>query len=100
MGFWASLETFLEDYVLDHVGRIIALVVLGYGATVYVRVRFSVNALEAKSHIGQTFTGYKGGDFIMNESTHVWIATYGTTAGSGQIIGVEGGQFVIVGDIY
>jgi hypothetical protein len=31
------------------------------------------------STIGQTYEGYKGGDFAMSESTPIWIADYGMT---------------------
>ena len=31
----------------------------------------------AESAIGKTFTGYKGGDFVMDENTDVWIAEWG-----------------------
>lgn len=29
--------------------------------------------------LGETFTGYKGGDFYMDEHTPMWIAEYGST---------------------
>ena len=29
--------------------------------------------------LGQTFTGYKGGDFAMDNTTLVWVAPYGDT---------------------
>ena len=29
-----------------------------------------------KSAMGKVFTGYKGGDFMMGESTPLWIASY------------------------
>lgn len=32
---------------------------------------------EAKAALGQTFTGYKGGDYTMHEFTECWIAGYG-----------------------
>ena len=32
----------------------------------------------ARSALGQTFEGYKGGEFTMTESTDVWIACYGS----------------------
>lgn len=35
----------------------------------------------AKSALGQTFTGYKGGDFKMEEYTPCWIAPYGRGGG-------------------
>lgn len=38
----------------------------------------------AKSALGQTFTGYKGGDFEMDEHTDCYLADYGCT---GEAIG-------------
>jgi len=35
----------------------------------------------AKSAMGKTFTGYKGGEFKMHEFTDCYIAEYGTSAG-------------------
>lgn len=35
--------------------------------------------------LGQTFQGYKGGDFVMRDYTEVWFATYGDSGG--QMIG-------------
>ena len=32
---------------------------------------------EARGAMGKVFTGYKGGDFLMSESTPIWIADYG-----------------------
>jgi hypothetical protein len=32
---------------------------------------------ECKSAMGQVFTGYKGGDFVMGALTPVWVAHYG-----------------------
>ena len=31
--------------------------------------------------VGETFTGYKGGDFAMSRNTSVWVADYGTCPG-------------------
>ena len=40
--------------------------------------------------LGQTFTGYKGGDFYMDENTPMWIAEYGS---SGQkIMSIKDGE--------
>jgi len=33
---------------------------------------------ECKGAMGQVFTGYKGGDFVMGALTPLWIATHGT----------------------
>ncbi len=38
----------------------------------------------AKSSLGQTFRGYKGGDYTMSAHTDVWLAFYGST---GETIG-------------
>lgn len=35
----------------------------------------------AKSALGATFTGYKGGDYTMGEYSTCYIAEYGTSAG-------------------
>lgn len=32
---------------------------------------------ELKSAVGKTFTGYKGGEYTMDENTPVWCANYG-----------------------
>lgn len=34
---------------------------------------------EAENAIGRTYTGYKGGDFIMDEYVDVYLANYGNT---------------------
>ena len=34
----------------------------------------------AKECIGKTFTGYKGGEFLMLEDTPLWISNYGECA--------------------
>lgn len=31
--------------------------------------------------VGETFQGYKGGDFLMGKNTPVWVATYGNSQG-------------------
>jgi hypothetical protein len=35
----------------------------------------------AKNALGNTFTGYKGGDYTMHETTECWIAPYGSSGG-------------------
>ena len=32
---------------------------------------------ECRNAMGRVFQGYKGGDFVMGESTPIWIAEYG-----------------------
>ena len=43
---------------------------------------------ECRSCLGQTFTGYKGGDFRMDDDTPLWIAEYGSAPGRA-IMGVR-----------
>lgn len=38
--------------------------------------------------VGETFTGYKGGDYTMSRSTPVWVDYYGGASGIG-VTGVE-----------
>lgn len=45
-------------------------------------ITFGEMLSEARSAVGATFEGYKGGDFKMSEFTPVYIANYGET-GSG-----------------
>ncbi len=45
--------------------------------------------------IGQTFEGYKGGDYVMGKNTPIWIATYGTSMGFKQGVGMDDYQGVI-----
>lgn len=40
--------------------------------------------------LGQTFTGYKGGDFYMDENTPMWIAKYGSCGV--KIMNIEDGE--------
>lgn len=39
---------------------------------------------DARGVLGQTLTGYKGGEYRMDEHTDVWLSRYGTT---GETIG-------------
>ncbi len=34
---------------------------------------------ECKSAMGKVFEGYKGGDYVMGETTPIWLAEYGCT---------------------
>jgi hypothetical protein len=34
---------------------------------------------ECRNAMGRVFEGYKGGDFVMGETTPVWVACYGCT---------------------
>lgn len=44
-------------------------------------VTFASMLANAKSALGATFQGYKGGEYTMNEYTDCWIAEYGTSHG-------------------
>lgn len=45
-----------------------------------------------KSAINKTFIGYKGGEFVMDKDTWMWVAQYGRSDGTA-IFGVEGDEF-------
>ena len=47
-----------------------------------------------KAAIGQTFTGYKGGEFTMSEHTAVWVDNHGNYTQTG-LIGVSGDNWNI-----
>ena len=49
-----------------------------------------------KDTIGQTFTGYKGGDFTMDESTPVWVANYGESGDTGVLDITDDGYLVTI----
>jgi hypothetical protein len=49
-----------------------------------------------KSAIGKTFTGYKGGDFIMTKNTPVWVSNYGDDDNTAVIEVVDNGYQVIL----
>ncbi len=34
-----------------------------------------------KNTVGKTFTGYKGGEFLMGKTTPIWVANYGVSHG-------------------
>ena len=37
-----------------------------------------------KAAVGETFEGYKGGDFLMGKNTPIWVADYGNSQGFGR----------------
>jgi hypothetical protein len=49
-----------------------------------------------ESAIGETFEGYKGGDFTMTENTPVWVANYGNSGNTAVIDIVDAGYEVII----
>jgi hypothetical protein len=48
-----------------------------------------------KEAIGKTFIGYKGGEFIMNKDTPLWVANYGHSGNTG-IIGIVDNDYEII----
>lgn len=50
---------------------------------------------ELKKAVGKTYTGYKGGDFVMGKITPVWVANYGNT-GRTAVIDVIDEEYNIV----
>ena len=54
------------------------------------RERVSVNELleHLRSAVGDTFEGWKGGDYVMDFNTPVWVANPGEAGGTA-IVGVE-----------
>lgn len=57
-GYYADLAFDPEDSPIGNVGDLLAL---------------------CKNAMGKVFTGYKGGDFLMGETTPLWISEYGAT---------------------
>jgi hypothetical protein len=43
---------------------------------------------EATEALGETMTGYKGGDFVMHRQTPVWASSYGRCSGM-RLVGVD-----------
>ncbi len=43
---------------------------------------------ELEAAVGKTFTGYKGGEYVMTRDTKVWLANYGESGGS-RVTGVR-----------
>lgn len=48
-----------------------------------------------KEAVGKTFTGYKGGEYLMGKTTPVWVANYGATGSETAVIDVryDGSQY-------
>lgn len=38
-----------------------------------------------KDAVGKTFTGYKGGEFLMSKHTPIWVANYGNSGSTGVV---------------
>lgn len=46
---------------------------------------------ECENALGQTFEGYKGGDYTTNANTPVWVALYGSTGDKLIMVHPDGG---------
>lgn len=55
---------------------------------------------ELKSAIGKEFTGWKGGEFTMDEDTPVWVANSGNSGNTGIIDVVDDGWRIILMTAY
>lgn len=54
-----------------------------------------------KNAVGETFTGYKGGEYRMDEDTPVWVANNGEAPGSGIVdVHSDGWQVVLLTDYF
>lgn len=49
-----------------------------------------------KDCIGKTFTGYKGGDFMMHKGTPIWVANYSHSGNTAVIDVVDNGYVVLL----
>lgn len=50
---------------------------------------------DAQDALGRTFTGYKGGDYVMTRDTPLWAANYGESGGS-RVVGVEDRKYEVL----
>lgn len=48
-----------------------------------------------KGAIGKTYTGYKGGDFVMGKTTPIWVANWGNSGNTG-VIGVIDNEYEVI----
>jgi len=48
-----------------------------------------------KEALGKTYTGYKGGDFVMGKSTPIWVANYGNSGNTG-VVGLRDDGYEII----
>lgn len=49
-----------------------------------------------KDCVGKTFTGYKGGDFVMHKGTPIWVANYSHSGNTAVIDVVDNGYVVLL----
>ena len=60
----------------------------------YEGTRPAANLLaECRECMGQAFTGYKGGEYVMGTNTPIWVSEYGNSSGDRLISVSEGGAF-------
>jgi hypothetical protein len=50
---------------------------------------------ELEQAIGQTYEGYKGGDFVMRVDTPLWVANTGESPGTG-VIGIRSLNYTVI----
>ncbi len=53
----------------------------------------------AKECMGKEFEGYKGGEFLMGQSTPVWISNYGTASGAKLMEIVDDGTIITIDEV-
>lgn len=71
-------DVFIDIYLTDKIGSYRGYydqLALGYGIDTYATVGQVLKA--CKAAVGETFTGYKGGEYEMGVDTNVWISNYG-----------------------
>lgn len=74
-------------------------ITFGSGRDLYGREDFSkiANLLkEAKSCVGKTFHGYKGGDFVMTKNTPLWVSNYGSSGSTTVVDVIDNGYEAII----
>lgn len=49
----------------------------------------------AKETVGKTFTGWKGGDFVMGKNTPLWVANAGDVGSTG-IVGFKDNDYEVI----
>lgn len=75
---------------------------VGYGVDGYMKVegfkpdepKVSEFLAMLKKAVGQTYTGWKGGDFVMGKTTPIWVANDGN-AGETAVVGVENNEHTV-----
>jgi hypothetical protein len=45
--------------------------------------------------VGETYTGYKGGNYTMEKETNVWVDNYGRCSGTA-VLGIEESDYITV----